>query len=583
MSDALEAELINEPPLQQISPTPKRKHLQMLKQLFALVAPYWKSEEKGLAWMLLITSLSLNMAGIYLAVQLNEWSAQFYNALQTLDKVIFSSLLYKFIGLVLCSVVLFVSAQFTQAYLAFRWRIWLTKNVMHDWLDNSNFARLFTYNYKTENPDQRISQDLNLFTTKGLDLSFSLLTEFIRCLTFAVILWSLSNSLLLPWFGGKQLAIPGYMLWFTIIYVSIATVTIYKTGKPLIGLDYTQEKVEANFRFNLMRIRERRDEVSILHGEKAEAKFLNTNIFDIVKNYNNIIRRNIFVNSFQNVFLNFSTILPILAAAPMFFSGVITLGVLMQIANAFSRVQDAMMVFAMNFQTFASWQATFNRISDFREEIADLKHKHSKPENELYINMSRSNALAVQDLTLHLPEMQNLAKFNFKVEPHERVLIMGRSGLGKSTLLKCIAGLWPYALGAINKSDQLLIVPQKPYFPINTLRNCLLYPHIDKEISDQELHRVLEICSLQILKGRLDEVSDWLSILSLGEQQRLNFARVILAKPKSLIMDEPTASMDKALESKLFATLYQELPDITLLTIGHALSLRELHTRCIDL
>ncbi len=583
MSDALDATLINEPPLQKTSPSTLSKSLKMLKQLIRLVAPYWKSEEKILAWALLLTSLSLNMGGIYIAVLLNEWSAKFYNALQTLDKAIFSSLLYQFFGYAMCSVVLFVSARFTQAYLSFRWRVWLTKNTMDDWLENSNFARLFTYHYKTENPDQRISQDLNLFTSKSLDLSFMLLTEFVRSITFAIILWSLSSSLLFPWFGDRQITIPGYMLWFTIIYVTFVTITIYKTGKPLIALDYIQEKVEANFRFNLMRIRERRDEVSILQGSDAEANFLRQNIADIIKNYKHIIRRNIFVNSFQNVFLNFSTILPILAAAPMFFSGAITLGVLMQISNAFSRVQDAMLEFAMNFQTFAAWKATFNRIVDFRDELADLKSKHVQSNEQLNIRTSKAHSLAIQDLTLHLPSAESLAHFDFRINHKERVLIMGRSGIGKSTLLKCIAGLWPYAFGAIDKPEQLLILPQKPYFPINTLRNCLLYPNLAKEISDQELYRVLEVCSLQILKGRLDEVNDWLAILSLGEQQRLNFARVILSKPNYLIMDEPTASMDKALENKLFTVLFQELPDITLLTIGHAPSLRELHSRCIEL
>lgn len=580
MSDTIDYVLDNKPSVNQN--IYKRKTSHTIKKIFALVTPYWKSEEKVLAWGLLAAVIALNMCTIYIAVIINDWYAEFYNALQTLDKAKFSGLLFKFLTIVMFAVVVFVAAQFTQAYLAFRWRMWLTKKTASIWLENNNFARLFTYQYKTENPDQRISQDINLFTSKGLDLSISILTESVKCVTFAVILWTLSSSLALPLPGGKQVAIPGYMLWFTIIYVSIASVVIYKSGKPLINLDYSQEKVEANFRFNLMRVRERRDEISILQGGDAESQFFKQNLKEIINNFNKIIKRNIFVNSFQNIFNNLSTILPILAAAPMFFSGVITLGVLMQISNAFGKVESAMMIFALNFQTFASWQATFNRLSDFEDEVESLKNNVKNNDALNIRSVPNNSSLIIRDLVLNLPGNQNLKEFNFNVDHKERVLIMGRSGLGKSTLFKCIAELWPYASGTIIKPKDLLVIPQKPYFPINTLRNCLLYPHINREVSDAELYTTLELCNLEVLKGRLDEVADWLSILSLGEQQRLNFAKILIAKPNWVLLDEPTASMDKPLESKLFTLLLKQLPNITLLTIGHAPSLKDFHTRVIE-
>lgn len=562
---------------------PKIKYFSLAKELFNLVSPYWRSEEKLLAWSMLIAVLCINMMIIYNAVLLNEWSGNFYTALQNLDKAHFSGLLFRFLGLVLAVIVMAVSASFIESYLAFRWRIWLTKQVMADWLHNSTFCKLFTYKTKTENPDQRISQDIATFTSGSLSLSLGIITQCVKSVTFAFILWSLSSSLSLLLPGGIDLKIPGYMLWLTIIYVTFSTFVIYKTGKPLVALDYSQEKVEADFRFSLMRIRERRDEISMLNGAKAESKFLNENILNVIKNYKKIIKCNIYVNSFQNLFINFTTILPILAASPMFFAGTITLGVLFQISNAFNQVESALMIFALNFQQFAAWKATFNRIVDFRTEMKELIPKMAISSTELEWQTSSENkGLEINKLALHLPQNRNLSKFDFNIQPQERVLIMGRSGLGKSTLLKCIAGHWPYASGLIKRPIDMTIIPQKPYFPISTLYNSLVYPHLDREISDVEIQRVLKECSLDHLKDKLNEVHDWNSVLSLGEQQRLNFARLIIARPDWIILDEPTASMDKALENKLFNILFKELPGSTIMTIGHAASLKDFHSRCIE-
>lgn len=581
MSDNAQVILANSPQIPKLNRRTRYKIL--AKELFNLVSPYWRSEEKVMAWFMLIGVLALNMSSIYVAVLVNRWNGNFYTALQNLDKSHFSSLLFQFFGLVMILIVLAVSSSFLEAYLAFKWRIWLTKQVMADWLHNSTFCKLFTYKAKTENPDQRISQDIAFFTSNSLGLSTSIISQFVKSITFAFILWTLSSSLSLVLPGNISLQIPGYMLWLTIVYVVFSTFVIYKTGRPLVALDYAQEKVEADFRFSLMRIRERREEISILDGAKAESKFLHQNIIEVIKNYKQIIKRNIYVNSFQNLFINFTTILPILAASPMFFSGIITLGTLFQISNAFGQVEGALMIFALNFQAFASWKATFNRIVDFRAEMQDLTPKMQTYGTELQWEPSSLHEnLEVNNLVLHLPQSRNLSKFDFQIQPAERVLIMGRSGLGKSTLLKCIAGQWPYASGLIKRPLYLTIIPQKPYFPISTLRNSLIYPNLDLQIADTELQRVLRECSLEHLSGKLDDTYDWNSVLSLGEQQRLNFARLIIAKPNWIILDEPTASMDKALEKHLFATLFKELPKTTILTIGHALSLKDFHSRYIE-
>lgn len=563
------------------TPGQKRSYREFARQFFNLASPYWRSEQKYSAWFLLITVLSLNFIVIYFSVLINKWNGAFFDVLQNMQKDQYVPLLIRFCWIIAAYIIIAVTSSFLQSLLAFRWRMWLTQQMMGNWLHNSTFCRLFTYKTKTENPDQRISQDLATFTSSSLSLGLSIVAQITTAVTFGVILWTLSSVMVFDMPNGAKLDIPGFMLWLTLIYVTFCTVVIFKVGKPLVKLDYKQEKVEADFRFSLMRIRDRRDEVAALKGEKAEFEFLNRNLKDVMENFKQIIVRNIYVNSFQNFFMNATTVVPVLAAAPMFFAGKITLGILMQIVNAFNRVEGSLMLFASQFETFAAWKATFDRIVDFKHEMIEIQDKVDSKDNKLNVRSHNDAQINVNNLQIHLPDNNKLTQFNFSIEPKEKVLIMGRSGLGKSTLLKCIAGHWPFASGTISRPEDVMIIPQKPYFPIGTLHDSILYPNLEREVSDAEMSRVLEICHLSKLPERLHERSDWNSTLSLGEQQRLNFARIILTKPRVVIMDEPTASMDKSLEVEMFRTLFEELPDTTVLTIGHSHELKALHSRCI--
>lgn len=553
--------------------------LDLFKGVFRLIGPYWRSEEKAFAWVGLVVVVALNFSLVYLSVLFNRWNGDFFNALEGLDHAAYMSLLYKFCGLVLAMIIAYVSQSYSQNYLVFRWRIWFTKNMLGRWLDDSTFCKLFTMGAKTENPDQRISEDIASFTESSMMLFVGILKESVNAITFGVILWGLSKGITLAAFGMPAVAIPGYMLWLTIIYVGFATFFIYKTGRPLVKLDYIKERVEANFRFSLMRIRDRRSEVAILNGGHSESLLLNGKLHDIISNFHQILKRVIYINTLQNLFGNATNVLPYIAAAPMFFAGSINLGDLMRLGAAFGAVEMSLMYFMDNINELANWKANFNRITDFSDEMTSVAaHKGS----DLQVHMGKDKELQL-NLELYLPKGNKLFGINLDMIAGEKVLVMGRSGLGKSTLTKAIVGQWPYAIGNIVRPHSLFVLPQKPYFPITSLRETVLYPNLHADVADSEIIRVLKVCCLEKLVHSLDEVKDWNAELSLGEQQRLNFARVILSRATFLILDEPTASVNKDLEREMFRTLLAELPTASILTISHSIALQDIHDRVVTL
>ncbi len=555
--------------------------------VWKLIVPYWKSEEKYKAWSMLTLILGLNLGYVYALVFLNEWNAKFYNAIQQLDKTTFISQCYIFVGLVLIIVPVFVTNTYLTNLLGFHWRKWLTKYYLNRWMEKAMFYRLSQKKNQADNPDQRIAQDLSSFSTEILSLALTFFREGINLISFVFILWTISGPIQIPLPNAGSLTIPGYMVWAALIYAVFGTVGVYIIGKPLISLDFNQERFEANFRYRLVRLRERSEEVALYKGEKPESLSFRHSFSAVYDNFRRIINRSLFVNIWQTFYRNISTIFPVLVAAPSFFSGVMTLGVLMQIASAFKNVQESLEVIVVNFQSIASLIATTNRILGFSAEMQAVETERTDPtEPTIHFPSSIEDSLILDNLTLRTPEQQTLIdNLNLTIKKGEKVLIMGKSGLGKSTLLRAIAGLWSFGEGKIKLplGQDIFIVPQRPYMPLGTLRQGLLYPDNEKNVSEAKLLEILTACRLEHLAPELDECRDWGLQLSMGEQQRIIFARAIIQEPTWLMMDEPSASMDKETEKQVYLALQHYLPESTVITIGHSPSLKAFHSRIIEL
>lgn len=561
--------------------------LKTMAEVWKLVAPYWRSEEKYKAWSMLLLIVALNLGFVYAMVVLNKWNVVFYDALQKLDKATFITQCYKFLGVVTILVSLYVSNAYLTGLLGFQWRKWLTKQYLNRWMDQAMYYRLSLQGNKTDNPDQRISQDLANFATQVLTLGLSFFKEAVSLSTFMMILWSISGAIQIPLPNQGSLTIPGYMVWLALTYAIVGTWIVYKIGKPLIKLDFNQEKLEANFRYQLVRLRERSEEVAFYKGEKSENYTFRQAFNGVYENFQRIINRGLYVNGWQNFYNNFSTIFPILIAAPQFFSGAMTLGVLMQINSAFMRVQDSLALIVLQFQAIASLIATTNRLLGFSAAMQDLEEQKIHPTTPTLQMVSHpEETLVLENLTLKTPDNQTLFEnLNLLVKKGETVLMMGRSGLGKTTLIRAIAGLWSFGEGIIKlpPNQDLFIVPQRAYMPLGTLRKGLFYPGTEFHFAEEKLIEILTACRLQHLIPELDEHRDWSLQLSMGEQQRIIFARAIIQEPQWLIMDEPSASMDKETEKQVYNALHQYLPNATVITIGHSPSLKAFHSRILEL
>lgn len=545
------------------------------KILKTLILPYWFSQEKVLARVLLLSVIGLNLLYVYWGVLFNKWNGDFFDALQRLDQPKFMHLLVMFVLYVVVMILTLLVKDYLQNYLSFRWRSWMTNTYLKRWFEQKAFYKSLHPEPKIDNPDQRISQDINQFAFNSMQLLMSTLSSTVNAIAFGIILWSLSPPLTFA-LRGQEYTVQGYMLWLAIAYAIFACYSVFKIGKPLVKLDFIQEKNEANFRFSLMRIVDRKEEVALLNAEQDDLKSLNDKFQDIRDNYKKILVRQIYILSTQNIFFNALTVLPMLAAAPTFFSGAITLGILAQLSGAFNSVTQALLVFVQNFQMLASWKAIINRLDQFltHTDREEMKHPHRVMMNDAL--------LEVKDLTLFKnPHSQPLLKTDFSLNKGEKVLLRGRSGLGKTTIVKTLAGIWPYMSGEITRPQSLEIVPQKPYFPIGSLRDVIFYGNKQKNHTDQSISQLLQDFALSHLEEHLDHQGDWNTKLSLGEQQRLNFVRIALIAPQWLILDEPTASLDPQNQKNAMEKLFDLLKASTILTISHSDELENLHDRII--
>ncbi len=536
------------------------------RTVWHLIRPYWSSEEKWKARGLLFVIVALALGMVYLDVQFNTWNRDFYNSLENKDFSGFRAQLWRFSYLAFIYIGVAIYRVYLTQSLEMRWRAWMTRQYLDEWLANQAYYRI-EQTRTADNPDQRIAEDLSFLTSGSLSLSLGLLSSVVTLVSFIGILWSVSGPLSFM-LGAQQLTIPGYMVWFAVAYAGIGSALVWWIGRPLVLQNFHQQRYEADFRFGLVRIRENAEAVALYRGENQEQSQLARRFDWIRQNWWQIMRTTKRLNVASNFYAQFAVIFPFLVGAPRYFSGVITLGGLMQISSAFGHVQEALSWFINAFSSLASWKASVNRLAGFHAAVTVARTQTAG------IQVARNNvgALLIDDVTLHLPSGPVLTgPLSADVRAGQRILVVGPSGCGKSTLFRAIAGIWPYGSGSIEipNNVKLLFLPQRSYLPIGTLRMTIAYPAAENAYRDLAMRHYLELCRLGHLADCLDEADNWSQRLSPGEQQRLAFVRALLARPQVLFLDEATSALDPATEELLYDLVLRELPEAAVISIAH--------------
>ena len=549
-----------------------------LRDLWTLTRPYWFSEERWAARGLLAAVVALNLGMVYISVLLNKWRNSFYNALQDKNIDAFYALIGQFSLLAAVLIVCAVYRLYLNQMLQIRWRRWLTDRYLEHWIGARVYYRMQLTDRGTDNPDQRIAQDLALFVDNTLSLALGLLSAVVTLASFVTILWTLSGTLEFA-LAGSPVSIPGYMVWVAVLYAIAGTWLTHVVGRPLIALNFNQQRFEANFRFSLVRFRENMESIAIYGGERGEMRGLGRRFTDVVGNWWEIMRRQKKLSWLSSGYGQIAIIFPYVVQAPRYFSGAIQLGGLMQTADAFGQVQDALSWFVSAYTQLAEWRATVDRLTGFQ---AGIERARIAGQDDAGITAATAGpTLETQALTLDLPNGSPLvAPFDAQVAPGQSVLVTGPSGSGKSTLFRAFAGIWPFGGGrVVRPAARVLFLPQKPYLTIGSLREQVAYPAPPDAFDDDAVRAALVDSGLSPLAERLGEEHHWALMLSPGEQQRVAFARAFLHRPQWLFLDEATSSLDEASEAALYRRLKERLPDTTVISIGHRSALTAFHER----
>jgi putative ATP-binding cassette transporter len=539
-------------------------------------------EQRSKAYFLLITSIIFQLALVYGYVLMNKWSSDFYNALQHLDKEALYKTLKTFCFVVSFVILIFMAKYVCQARLALSWRKFLTQKYYSKWLNNQSYFGSNLLTHKNDNPDQRISEDIHSFVNLSTSLAFGILNAAVTLISFTTILWSLSGALKFKAFN-IDFSIPGYLVWAALIYSIAGTLITYRIGKKLPEIDYLQEQKEANFRFSMMRLRENAGNIALYGGENYEKTIFKNALEAAINNTLNIISVTRNLGIWSNLYNQFANIFPILIACPRFFAKEIELGGLMQISNAFGKVEDSFSFFMSSFNTIASYRAVINRLNEFNQNIEHWKQ--ASLNNKIQIKQAGFEDIIIKNLSISTPSNKSLiTNLNLTLEAGESYLLTGKNGAGKSTLIQAMAGIWIFGEGEIifPKNKSSFFIPQKPYMNAGTLEQVIMYP--DKHLSTKEKMIILmKEVQLDYLLDRVDNIENWSISLSLGEQQKISILRAIIHNPDILIMDESTSALTLEDEKLIFKIIKEELPKSTIISIGHRESLKKFHNQIIKL
>jgi len=548
--------------------------------VWRIASPYFSSDDRWPGRILLAAVVAIELSIVGITVLINEWNARFYNALQDHNWNAFVYQLGYFSVLAAIYILLAVYQLYLNQWLQIRWRRWLTAVYLDHWVEGANHYRMQLLGDAADNPDQRISEDIAQFIALTLAIGLQLLNSSVTLASFMVILWSLSAAAPLHLFG-MSFAIPGYLLWAALIYACIGTALTHLIGRPLIALNFQQQRYEADFRFNLVRVRENSEQIALLDGEHAERDRLLLRFGNVVGNWLAIMKRQKKLTFFTAGYAQASVVFPFVMVSPAYFANVIQLGGLMQTANAFGQVQSALSVFVTLYRNLAEWSAVIERLSGFDQSVAAARAVAVTPP---VIEVAPGDAAAVsfKDVAVRLPSGIPLVNAsNIAIGLGDHVLVSGPSGAGKSTLFRALAGIWPFGSGTITipKGARVMTLPQRPYFPIAPLAAAVAYPAEPGTFDSVKVAELVTAVGLPGLAVRIDDEAHWNRMLSLGEQQRLGIARALLHAPDYLFLDEATASLDEPAEAALYRLLDERLAQATIVSIGHRSTLAAFHRR----
>ena len=558
--------------------------------VWRIASPYFYSEDRWPGRILLAAVVAIELSIVGINVLLNSWNNSFYNALQDKNWNAFVYQLGYFCVLATIFILLAVYQLYLNQWLQIRWRRWLTRSYLDRWLSESNHYRMQLLGDAADNPDQRIAEDIKQFIDAGptgiglLPIGLGLLNSVVTLGSFAVILWNLSGTAPLHIFGTTW-AIPGYLFWAALVYAIIGTALTHLVGRALTALNFLQQRYEADFRFNLVRVRENSEQIALLDGERAERDRLLMRFGSVVENWLAIMSRQKKLTFLTAGYSQVSSVFPFIVVSPAYFAGAIQLGGLMQTASAFGSVQTALSFFVNVYRQLAEWLAVVDRLAGFDESIAAARTAAKTPP-VITVVAGDTSTVSFKDLAVRLPNgMPLVTASDITVKLGEHVLVSGPSGAGKSTLFRALAGVWPFGAGTITvpKDARVMILPQRPYFPIAPLAAAVAFPAEPGTFDSTKVAELIAAVGLPALAERIDDEAHWNRMLSPGEQQRLGIARALLYAPEYLFLDEATASLDEPSEAALYQLLDLKLARATIVSIGHRATLAAFHRRRLAL
>jgi putative ATP-binding cassette transporter len=550
-------------------------------RVLQLSTPYFQSEQKWRARGMFAAIVALNLASVYMAVLFNQWYNLFYTALEGKNQLEFWHQIGRFSYLAFIAIVIAVYRFYLTQLLEMEWRRWMTGYYLRRWLGGDAFYRMELARYASaaginaDNPDQRISEDVNQFTAQTIGLTMGVLNAGVTLASFVGILWGLSGAFSFD-VAGHAVTIPGFMVWMAVLYCLVGSVLTHYIGRRQIKLNFEQQKREADFRHHMVRVREYSEAIALDRGQAVEQQHLGTRFTSVLANYLQLIKAQKSLIWFTSFFGQAAVIFPMIIAAPRYFSGGINLGGLMQINSAFGRVQDSLSWFVDNYSSLAAWRATTDRLTGFDDAIAAAEAGNQR------LQVIDGEALAARNLEITLPNGTPLLTGTaLQAAAGDHVLLQGPSGSGKSTLFRTLAGIWPYAAGDVRRSRDAMFIPQHPYFPNGTLREALAYPEPADRYPDTEMQAALGEALLPHLAGELDRVDAWSQKLSGGEKQRLAIARVLLKQPQWVFADEATSALDAQSEETVYRKLLAMVDKAGggLVSIAHRASVAAFHDR----